>query len=70
MRYSTLFTLQKMYRTTTLIASLAVMLLAFTTSTQAAVGTVLGGIGLDNSQTSAENPNPETSGQNFGQDFF
>lgn len=54
--------------TTTLFASIVVMLLAFTTSTQAAVGGIVGTVvGDGNGQTDAE------PGPNFGSstlDFF
>lgn len=60
-----------MYRITTLLASIAMMLLAFTTISQAArVDEVLGTVGLDNGQTSLDNTSPQPGGPGITADFF
>lgn len=59
------FLSSKMHRTTTLFASIAVMLLALVTSTQAIAGPVLGDIGLGNGQSGSDNP-----GDGSTPDFF
>lgn len=60
-----------MYRTTTLLAIIAVMLLSFTTISQAnTIGGLEQGIGLKNGATSNNDPNPGTGGLGIDVDFF
>lgn len=60
-----------MYRTTTFLASIAVILLAFTTISQAAtIDGLEQGLGLKNGATSNNEPNSGTGILGGGVDFF